>query len=106
MFRDPDGHILLHSISRELCPSPRHTHTYTMAPWRIDRRVSEMSVRKMEKEDIPGFHVATLLMSNSGSLEPPRGPLRHPHPSVSSSTFCLLQESCQPLKPQWYVMLD
>lgn len=60
----------------------------------------------MEKEDIPGFHVGTLLMSNSDSLEPPHGPRHHPHLSVPSSTFCLLQESHQPLKAKWYMMLD
>lgn len=96
---------LLDNISAELRPSSHHT--YTMAPPCIDSCMSEMSVRKKTwKEDIPGFHVATLPMSNSSSLEPPHDPLHHLHPAIPSSTFCLLQESRQPLKPKWYMMLD
>lgn len=61
-----------------------------------------MPVKEM---NVPGFHVATLLMSNSQQDGAFSDPLCHPHPSVPSSTFCF-QESRQPLKPKWYIMLD
>lgn len=97
--REPDRHIYntyLIAFHQNFIPL-LITYTHTNTQCHIDSRVSEMSVRKeMANEDIPGFHVATLLMSNSGSLEPPHGPLNHPHPSILSSKHILSPSGVTP----------